>query len=286
MAGLLGLAAGALLTGLAVAAFGDGNSGANSNTYTGTFSQVTESLSNVMITQLQETNQSATINQNITIEPGTDFSLCGSTNIKNEANVQMQAMGTFNSQSAAQVQNAVMQQITNDLTNDSNIATSFLSWLPKNTTLTNLNQTMHSIVRNVFSAENLNSMKQSIMANQNITVNGKLGGSSCTVTNTFSARMLAQNSLQALTNAMYSNSFTQEAMNAIKNKYVATARGPLDFLGDIGKIIAYAVIGIVAVVVILIVIGMVIKLTTSKSAAPAPQQQNSALTTALIASAL
>ena len=284
MATLLGIAAGTLLTGLALSAFGDGNSGANSNTYTATFSQVTESLSEVMQRALQETNQSAVINQSITIAPDADFSLCSSTNIKNEADVQMQAIGTFNSQSAATIQNAVNQAITNDLTNNSNITTSFLSWLPKNTTLTDLNQTMHSIVRNVYTSENLNSMRQSIMANQNITIHGKMGGTSCNITNKFSAKMLAQNSLQSLTNAMFSNSFTQEAMNSIKNKYTGTARGPLDFLGDIGKIIAYAVIGIVAIVIILIVIGMVIKLTTSKNA-PAPQQ-NSALTTALIASSL
>lgn len=257
MALLGGLVAGALLSSIATGLIGGGDV---NNTTRLAYNQSVDAIAQVIQTAVQSTGQVATITQQIRVAPGATLS-CGSgpVNIGNTAMANMKIIGDFTVKSAADISNAIAQKIQNDLTNDTTLTTSPFSWLPRNTTVSEIAQNMKAVVRSVYTSTNLNSMRQSLITNQTILLEGNLSGVGCNITNDFSMKMMAQNSMEVLSQALFANSFTQEAITNIRNKYTGTARGLFDFLGDIGRAIAIGIIMIVVVIVIIVIIGAVLR---------------------------
>lgn len=260
MAGIIGLAGGGLLMGLALAAFSPGTK----NTYTDTYNVYTESLGEVIQRAMSSTSQTANINQTIRAD-GVDATLCGSVTFSNGILVDATAIGTFDAKSSADIQNAITNAITTDITNDTNVKTAFFGSLPPNTNATDMERNIHQVVRQVYTSENLNSMRQSLQANQIISLhNVKLGGSTCTITNTIGVRLLAQNSLNVLSQALFKNSFTSQFMTSLRNKYVGVAQGIFGPLEGFLQTIAWGIVGVLIIVGLIVGVGLLLKFTQKK----------------------
>lgn len=255
-----GLVAGSLL-GILAAGFTD--AGAVRNEFRSQYNQVVDAVTQVMQNAIQDTSQTADITQKIDIGR---LQCGGNVNVINRADARLIAIGRIDARSAAQIQNEIAQRIQNDITNDTKITTNPFSWLPRNTTLTDISQNMTSVIRQTYTSTNLNSIRQSLIANQVITHGVIEAGGDCNITNEFNARIIAQASLQVLSQALFTNSFTQQAMTNLRNKYVGEGRGLFDFLGDFARILAFGIIGIIIVIVIVVIVGAVLRARSGTTA--------------------
>lgn len=280
MAFLGGAIVGTLLGGLAASVFG---SGANSTTFTSTTNQYVETLSTAMIRNMQSVNQLVSVSQSINIS-GAIVNCTGPVVIANDAGVDTQIVGQLDANTTTDMSNRILTQIANEMTNNSKIRTSFLSSLPSNTTVQDIYNNITMVTRSVVTVENVNSIRQALMANQTINIGPgtEIYGTACNITNTVSVRMLAQAILNSLSNTLITNDLTSTVMNTLRNAYDAEARGLLEPLADIARAIIWAIFGIVLVVVIIVVISLVLK---STRAVPS-QQNNSVLDMLLLQEAL
>lgn len=261
MAGVGGVILGGLLMGCALQAFGGTN-----NRYSDQYNLVTESLGEVIQRSMQSTTQAVLINQTIKIE-GAIFYCPNGFSATNTNNVEGYAIGTFDSKSTAEIINAINNSISNEIRNDTNVKTSFFGSLPPNTNATDMERNIHQVVRQVFTSENLNTMRQSLQANQIQSFNNVLiTGATCTLTNNMAVKMMAQTSLRALTQALYNNSFTNQFMTSLSNKYVGVAQGIFGPLEGFLQVLAWGIVGVLVIVGIVVGIGLVLKLTQKKPA--------------------
>lgn len=270
MAFLGGAIAGSFLGLLAGGIFGSGNS----TSYSATTNTYVDTLSQVMVTNLNSANQTARFVQNI-VTKDVRFE-CGEFEVSNKADVNMQAIGTLDAQTTTKMVNQIMQWIRNDIENNTTVRTSFLGSLPPNTTVTDIYNNMSTVVRSTVSISNVNSIRQALLAQQQISIGGGdvVSGAACRINNTLSVRMVAEAVLKAVSNALLSNTLTNAVMSSLKNTYNGTATGIFGPLEALFSAIGWAVAAVIAIVAIMIIIkvfgGIFSKKSQEQSTQPNP----------------
>ncbi len=247
-----------LLVSLATALFNPGNK-TNFDVRTNI---LINTISEVIYRNMQDIHQATNITQNIIIGEGFDATLCRNTIITNNTVSKMRSVGTFDAKAVANIQNTIMNMIQQELVNDANVRAAWLSALPPNTTNVNVENNFRSVVQNVYSVTNMNTIKQSLIINQNLIIgaNSKVAGDLCTLENTVSMQLMATASLAALSTASFENTVTNSIMTSIRNQYKAIGEGPLSFLSGLLDGLMILVVGIIIVVVITAIVGIGIKL--------------------------
>jgi hypothetical protein len=240
-----------------------------SRKYTSEYNQEVSIISQVIQRAMQQTAQSALIDQRISFN-GSTIDCAGAVNIINQSTVNSQALGTFNTKASAQIANDITNRLTESIQNADTITTGFLSQpLPSNMTEAQIKRNISQVVRQTFTSENLNSMLQAVQVNQVINMQNTniKSGDACTIGNFSAATLLAQNAMEVLTNALFTNHLTNEFMNNIKNSYNGTSRGIFSPIEDFFGVLRWGVIAIVVIVIIVVLVGGIMKLLSSRSGA-------------------